>query len=363
MSTLSASQLQIRQQRLDQQRITQNQFATPQEIVAWMGAVQGQDYLGTKWALGLRMQNGTDDALEQAFNEGRILRTHVMRPTWHFVTPADIRWILELTAPRVQALMAPYYRQYGLDEATLVRSNDVIAKALAGGRFLTRAELGTALAEEGISTNAMRLGFIMGHAELDAIVCSGPRRGKQFTYALLDERAPQAKSLPRAEALAELTRRYFTSHGPATVHDFAWWSGLTVADAKAGLAMVTSHLHHEEIDGQNYWFSASASTNPTPLAAAPSEAAFLLPTFDEFLVGFRSFDESRRGGGVLVFESTIVIGGKVMGSWKRTFKKGGVVIELAPFSPLNDDEGEAVNAAAQRYGEFMAMPVVSRYLN
>jgi hypothetical protein len=304
------------------------------------------------------MQNGRDDALEQAFNEGRILRTHVMRPTWHFVTPADIRWILELTAPRVQALMAPYYRQYGLDEATLMRSNDVIAKALQGSRYLTRAELGTTLAEEGISTNAMRLGFIMGHAELNASVCSGPRRGKQFTYALLDERAPQAKSLPRAEALAELTRRYFISHGPATVHDFVWWSGLTVADAKAGLAMAASHLHHEGIDGHSYWFSSSM-----PLTVTPSASAFLLPTFDEFLVGFHSFDESRRGGGVLIFESTIVIGGKVMGSWKRTFKKGAVVIELAPFSPLNDDESEAVNAAAQRYGEFMAMPVMRKYLN
>ncbi|MCI0395732.1 MAG: winged helix DNA-binding domain-containing protein [Chloroflexi bacterium] len=348
-------------QRLYQQRLSQNQFATPGEIVAWLGAVQAQDYLGAKWALGLRMQNATDGVIERAFTEGTILRTHVMRPTWHFVTPADIRWMLELTAPRVNAVNAHMYRQLELDDALFLHSNVVIAKALQGGQQLTRAELGSALVEAGIAAEGMRLGYIVHRAELDAVVCSGPRRGKQFTYALLDERAPQARILQRDEALAELTRRYYTGHGPATVRDFVWWSGLTVADAKAGLEMVASDLTHEVIDGQTYWFSTSM-----PPVAEPSQTAFLLPTYDEFLIGFSSFDKSRAGGrGAsknLVFDSTIVIGGQVVGTWRRTFKQGTAVIELAPFAPLTTAEAEAVTAAAQRYGEFVGMSVVCTYI-
>ena len=334
MATNAIAPQQVQRMRLEQQRLTQNQLATPAEIVAWMGAVQAQDYLGTKWALGLRLQEVTNDAVESAFNAGEILRTHVMRPTWHFVTPADIRWLLALTAPRVQALSASYYRQQGLDQATLARCNEVIATALQGGHFLTRAELGAVLNQAGIATDGLRLGFIMGNAELEAVVCSGPRQGKQFTYALLDERAPHAKSLPRDEALAELTRRYFTSHGPATVRDFAWWAGLTVADAKAGLAMVKPNFCQEVIEGQQYWFADGLSLDATISSSQPTRA-FLLPTFDEFLVGFSAFDEARRNGGDLVFESTFVIEGQVMGSWKRTMKRQNVGVELAPFAPLN----------------------------
>ena len=197
-----------------------------------------------------------------------------MRPTWHFVTPADIRWLLELTAPRVNQANAYMYRKLELDDALFRRSNAAIARALEGGRHLTRAELASVLAQAGIVAEGMRLGYIVHRAELDAIVCSGPRRGKQFTYALLDERAPQARRLARDEALAELTGRYFTSHGPATADDFAWWSGLTKADVKAGLEMVATQLIHKVIDSKSYWFSAS-----TPPPRKSSHQAFLLPTY------------------------------------------------------------------------------------
>jgi hypothetical protein len=351
---MSMPHLAIAHQRLYQQRLTHDPFATPGETVAWLGAVQAQEYPGAKWSLGLRMQSATDDVIEQAFTDGSILRTHVMRPTWHFVTPADIRWMLALTAPRVNVLNAYYYRQLELDEALFLRSNEVIAKALLGGKQLTRAELGSALAEAGIVAAGVRLAGIVQRAELDAVVCSGPRRGKQFTYALLDERAPQASVLKRDEALVKLTRRYFTGHGPATTKDFVWWSGLTVADVKAGLEMAASDLDHEVIEGQTYWFSASM-----PPAPEPSQAAFLLQTFDEFLVGYASFDKSRLGGRESVaFFSPIVSAGQVAGSWKRTFNKGEVVVELAPFAPLTAEGREAVTAAARRYGEFLGMPVV-----
>lgn len=343
-------------QRLSQQRLTHEPFATPVEVVSWLGAVQSQEYLGAIWSLGMRMRDATDTVIERAFTEGIILRTHVLRPTWHFVTPADIRWLLELTAPRVKATMAYYDRQLELDDALYMRSNAAIAGALAGGQYSTRAELGTALAAAGIVAQGQRLGHVVMRAELDGVVCSGPRRGKQFTYALLAERAPLAKTLTRDEALAELTRRYFTSHGPATVRDFAWWSGLTVADAKAGLALVGADLSQEEIDGLTYWFPASALP-----AAEPAHEAFLLPTYDELLVGYEGFGAAitggRGNGEWATFNATIVLGGQVIGNWRRTVTRGAAVIEIAPFAPLTALQHEAIFAAAGRYGAFVGMSV------
>jgi hypothetical protein len=344
-------------QRLFQQRLTHHPFTTPVEVVTWLSAVQAQDYSGAKWALGLRMQPAADRMIEQAFTDGAILRTHVMRPTWHFVTPADIRWLLELTAQRVKVASAYYRRQHQLDDRLLDRSNAIIARAVEGGHSLTRAELGAALDRAGIAAEGNRLSHIVMQAELDALVCSGPRRGKQFTYALLDERAPQAKRLPRDEALAELTRRYFTGHGPATAQDFAWWSGLTLADVKTGLEMAAAHLIQKEIDGQTYWFSAS-----TPPIPEPSQAAFFLPTYDELWVGYTSFNKSRLGerdaSESSEFNSTIVCSGRVIGSWRRTFQKGAALIEVKPSAPLTSAESEAVNRAAQAYGRFFEMPVI-----
>src|SRR5205085_10298801 len=269
--------LDIAHQRLHNQLIARHTFENPSDVVQWLGAVQAQDFAGAKWALGLRIEGATDESIERAFADGTILRTHVMRPTWHFVSPADIRWLLALTAPRVHAASAYYNRKLELDDAVFRCTNAVLANALQGGKQLTRDELASALQQAGIVTeDVQRVTYIVMRAELDGIICSGVRRGKQFTYALLAERAPQARSLDRDEALAELTKRYFTSHGPATIQDFVWWSGLTVADAKAGLAMVTSHLLHETINGQTYWFSPS-----TPPVQYLSQAAYLLPNYDE----------------------------------------------------------------------------------
>src|SRR5947209_5039282 len=327
-----------------------------------MGAVQAQDFAAAKWALGLRLQGVTDDDIEQAFTHGAILRTHVMRPTWHFVSPADIRWLLALTAPRVQAASAYYSRKLELDDAVFKCTNAVLANALQGGKQLTRDELASALEQAGIATEGeQRVAYIVMRAELDGVICSGARRGKQFTYALLTERALQARTLARDEALAELTMRYFTSHGPATIQDFVWWSGLTVADASAGLAMVTSHLLHETIGGQRYWFSPSA-----PPAQDLSPLAYLLPNFDEYTVGYTDrsaiFDalhtnklDPRTG----LLSNAMVLDGQVIGTWKRTFKKNTIVIEANPFISLGDTETRAFAAAASRYAEFLQRSVDS----
>jgi hypothetical protein len=209
-------------QRLCNQRLRQADFRTPAEIVSWLGAVQSQDFNGAKWALGLRSRALSDADVDRAFDAGAILRTHLLRPTWHFVAPADIRWLLSLTAPRVNAVSAYYYRQHELDARTFVRSQAAFERALQGGKQLTRTELSTALTRVGISATGPRLALLVMRAELDALICSGPRHGKQFTYALLEERVPQARTLTKAEALEALTGRYLASHGPATERDYMW---------------------------------------------------------------------------------------------------------------------------------------------
>lgn len=353
----------IAHHRLHNQRIASDLFEEPADVVKWLGAVQAQDYPAAKWAVGLRIQEATDAEIEQAFNDGAILRTHVLRPTWHFVAPADIRWMLALTAPRVNVAMGYGDRQLELDDAALARSNAVLAKGLEGGNQLTRLELASLLEREGISLgSARRLTHIMIHAELDAIVCSGPMRGKQFTYALLDERAPETKTLEREEALAELAMRYFTSHGPASLQDFVWWSGLTTADAKAGLEMVRPVLAYEVVDGKTYWLSADTSATPSKYV---SETAYLLSNFDEYTVGYRDrsavFDLSYvgilGGRGDLLSNHTIVIDGQVVGTWKRTVKKGTVAVEVKPFAPLDDAGNRTLAGAIERYSRFIGLPL------
>ncbi|MGI8687009.1 MAG: winged helix DNA-binding domain-containing protein [Thermomicrobiales bacterium] len=353
----------IAHQRLHTQRIAGAKFETPDEVVRWLGAVQAQDYAGAKWAAGQRMHDATGDALDRAFADGTILRTHIMRPTWHFVVPADIRWLLALTAPRVKAATAYYDQQRALDDDTFGRSNAALANALQGGAHLTRTELASALQQAGIATDDLRLGSLMMRAELDGVVCSGERRGKQFTYALLDERAPNATTLARDEALAELTRRYMTSHGPATMQDFVWWSGLTMADAKAGLAMVEPELVHEVVDGRTYWFAVSA-----PIVRDPSPTVYLLSNYDEYIVGYTDrraaldappADRLDARDNVL-FNHTIVLDGQVVGTWKRTVTKGAVIVEATPFAPLGAAEAVALEIAAARYGRFIRLPAALR---
>jgi hypothetical protein len=355
----------ISSRRLAAQRLTGARCATAAEVVSWLGAVQAQDYPGARWSLGLRMRDASDGALDAALDAGTILRTHVMRPTWHFVAPADIRWLQGLTAPRVHAANATMYRRFELDDELFARSNAIIVRALESASYLTRDELQTALTEGGIVADGVRLLYIFMRAELDALICSGPRRGKQPTYALLDRRAPDAPVLPYDEALAELTRRYYTGHGPATARDFAWWSGLTLAGAREGLQMAAAHLAHEDVDGQTYWFAADApEPAELPAASDTSPGAYLLPTYDEYLVGFANFDIARRGGQERdesrLFTATILIDdatAEIAGNWRRTFRGKRVVLEIVPFASLDAARRAAVLAAANRYGDFLGMPV------
>jgi len=346
----------ISTERLCSQRLTQGALRRPADVVAWFGAVQAQEYGPAKWALALRMKSDTLDAsVTQAFDEGLILRTHVMRPTWHFVTPGDIRWLLDLTAPQIRRRMAPYERALELDTRTITRGIRLIERALGGRRFLMRSELADRLESAGLGLRGQRLGHLMMHAELNAVVCSGPRRGKQFTYALLEERAPGGKPLARDQAVAELTRRYFRSHGPATTRDFMWWSGLTAADAKRGLEMI--HARPVDLDGKRYW-----RTGQAPRGALSSELAHLLPIYDEYLVAYRDRQAVPHGPGVsgfkdgasVTFQNALVIAGHVAGTWRVSPYKSGLRLQLTPLRTLTLIERRATLAAVSRHERFLS---------
>jgi hypothetical protein len=335
--------------------------STAADVVRWLGDVQAQDYGAAKWAVAQRAGELTSADVDEALAGGSILRTHVLRPTWHFVVPADIRWMLRLTAPRVRALMAFGNRESGLDEATCASANRAMAAALQGGRQLTRVELGDVLRRAGIDfPDAIGLGRLMVRAELDGVLCSGALRGRQHTYALLDDRVPPANEMEREVALAELAGRYFASHGPATLKDFAWWSGLSVSDATAGAKTATPALQQSEIEGTRYWFAP-----PRPQRRRPKPArAHLLPNFDEYTVGYGDRDPIREPGdgphfdsrgGDSILNNVMLIDGRVVGTWRRVAQKSTVRLTANLFRALTDDESAAIAAAAQRYGRFLGL--------
>lgn len=343
--------------RLKNQHIRAGRLTVAEALVAHLGAVQAQDYAMAKWALGARLPGATDESIEQTLNDARIVRTHILRPTWHFVSAADLRWMLALTAPHIRRRVAPYFRQLGLHDEICLRSYKSIARMLQG-RQLTRDEIMSELKSEGLPTDELRSTHLMFGAEIEGIVCSGPRRGKQHTYALIDERVPPVKPLHREEALAELARRYFGSHGPATLKDYIWWSGLPAADARAGLEMAKPGLVCEKVEGKEYWFVDTGST-PTP-----TSSVFFLPAFDEFMVAYAdrgaALDPTYNKDTITangIFKPIIVAEGQVVGLWKRTFRKDKVLIEPSYFHPSKAPERETLEAAIASFGAFSGLPV------
>ncbi len=351
--------------RLINQQIAETKFKRPEQIVSWMIAMQAQEYAMARWAIGLRLPGSTDGDVEKALDQGKILRTHVMRPTWHFVTPADIRWLLALTAPRVHAASAYMYRQSGLDSKIFNKSIDVIARALEGERHLTRTELQSLLKEKNIVADGFKLGYIMMNAELEAVVCSGKRRGKQFTYALIDERAPQSKLSVIEDARSELLLRYLISRGPATLQDFCTWSGLTLKDAQAGFESIQSKLVAETIDGKKYWLAKSSPAMAVK-AAAGKLSSFLMPDYDEYGMSYKdrsaildkedlSYTVSR---GNPVFNRMIILEGKIAGTWKQHVEKKKMRVETVPFRPLTKSHQFSLSKATDHFIRFLCSDLI-----
>lgn len=352
----------IAQQRLYNQQIAQPRLRTPAEVIAWLGAIQGQDYPGAKWSIAMRLPGSTEAEIEQAVAGRQIFRTWVMRGTLHLVAAADVRWMVALFGQRQIAQSQRRYRELELEEPTLKRSNDILVKALQGGRQLTRKQLLPILEQSGISNEGQRGIHMLQRASLEGLLVQGVVKGNNdATFMLMDEALPDAPTLPRDVALAELARRYFTSRGPATLQDFAWWTGLPMADVRAGFEAIKDALIEDVIDGISYWFAPGAPPEP-----AESPTAYTPPGFDEYLLGYKDrstvldpqYATRVCPGGNGIFFPTMVVDGRMVGTWKRAFKKGQIIVTTAPFEPLPDPAMEAFVAAIQRFGEYHQMPVV-----
>ncbi|WP_153799248.1 winged helix DNA-binding domain-containing protein [Foetidibacter luteolus] len=348
--------------RLINQQIAATNCKTPEDVVKWMVAMQAQEYAMAKWAIGLRLEKASDTLVEACFNEGKILRTHLMRPTWHFVSPEDIRWLVALTAPRVNAINAYYYKKWELDNSVFKRSNNCLVKALQGGNMLTRTQLQDALAKAKIKADGVRLASILMKAELDAIICSGQRIGKQFSYALLEERAAPVKALSRAEALNKFVAQYFTSRGPATLQDFAYWSGLSMQDAKDAASFLPSNFEKITINKQEYYFiPGDIKAMQETVRKNSNRITFLMPDYDEYGMSYKNREAmAPKGKSVKLADSTpapyhsIVLNGLMAGGWQKTGTDKKMEIATTPYYSWNKTQTTAVEKAVKRYKAFAA---------
>ena len=350
----AATRVDIAALRLTNQHLAKQSVETASEIVSRLGAVQAQDYTGAKWGIAQRTIGVTEADVEREISEGRILRTHILRPTWHFVAAADLRWMLELTAPRIRAAMGSYDRKLGIDADVRRQMRNLLAETLRGGKHLTRSELAEQLTKSGLRADGtQRLAHLMIHAELDGLICSGARRGKQFTYRLVDECVPPTKYLMRDVALHNLATRYLTTRGPATENDFAWWSGLAKADARSAIGTV-KNLQSEVIGGRSYWFTSSG-------AATAKTVANLIPAYDEYLVSYADRTAAQRRvkpekvGETFSFLGSyvILINGQIVGRWKGEARKERASVILEPLTRLTRAELGAVEEEAQRFAAFL----------
>ena len=339
--------------RLKNQQLTRPEFDSPKKLVSHFGAIQAQDYPMSKWAIGARVPGTNDSENEKALDDGKIIRTHVLRPTWHLTAAEDIRWMLELTSKTILRQFNGMNARLGLDAATFSKSTGLIVRALESGNHLTRDELVGILNQHGIKTNEYRSLHILAHAELHSIICSGKRKGKHHSYALMDQRVKKGKPFDREEALAELAKRYFTSHGPATLRDFVWWSGLSVTDAKRAVELNAKKFAVKEYEGQTYYWKESAT-------AEMPETVLLLPAFDEYLIAYKDrtaaihtdhMPKAFTSNGI--FKPVIVVNGQVVGIWKRTVKKDKVLIGPMYLQKVSKMIEIKVAKAAKQYGEFL----------
>ena len=342
--------------RLGAQRIAGTKLTQAGEVVGWLGAVQAQDYLGALWAIGLRTTEARESEVERALAAREIVRTWPMRGTLHFVASADARWMTELLAVRPAAAATGRLRSLGIDRADLAAARRVLVQHLEGGRRLTRPATYRAFEQAKLATGGQRGLHLLWRLAQDCVICFGPREGRQQTFVLFEEWLPQARRLPREEALAELAHRYFRGHGPATMRDFAWWSGLRLAEARLAVLLAGKRVEEETINGERHWCADAAGSS-----VASHEGAYALPAFDELLVGYAdrgaALDASVASlviaGGA--FRPIVVGDGRVLGTWKRRIKAREVLCSLAPFTTLGRAKAKATTLALERYARFLGL--------
>ncbi|PYI52465.1 winged helix DNA-binding domain-containing protein [Paenibacillus flagellatus] len=349
----------IASRRLLHQRIVGAKEKKPEDVIRHLGALQAQDYGQAIWGIGLRTEGGTAADVERAIEEQRIVLTWAMRGTLHAVPAADVKWMLKLLAPRVLAQDKRRLEQLEIAPEHIAQCEALMRDALQGGRRISRPTLMQMMEEAGIGTRHQRGYHLLWHLAQLGLICLGPLEGKQQTFVLLDEWVREENRLSLDEALGELAKRYFTSHGPATVHDFAWWSGLKVSEARQGVEAAQRALDSVTIDGDVYWLGADG-----PGEIEEQVHISLLPGFDEYLLGYKDRGAVLAAehapllvpGGNGVFAPMLVIDGQIAGIWKRTMKKNGVDISVHPFAALGDRR-ERVVEEVRRYGEWLGLPI------
>jgi hypothetical protein len=331
---------------------------SPPALVGYFGAMQAQDYAMSKWGVGIR--TGIQETkIEEAIRKGEIIRTHILRPTWHLVAAPDLRWMMDLTAPPIKKVILKACEKYNISAPSLKRYLTSFEKALAGNKHLTRAELMAGINLKGTPANDIRPTLICMHAELHGVLCSGEMSGKQITYALMDERVPQAPSLPREEALVRLAQQYFISRGPATVHDFSWWSGLNMKDCRQAVAAIKSSLGSVTVEEKTYWYNKKLKEKPS------LHRIHFIPAFDEFLISYtdrkaslalKHQPDTFTTNGILY--PVILEDGMVMGTWKRTLKKDSVIIDTKYFRKPDKASIRLHLEAAGRVGTFLGVKTI-----
>ncbi len=341
--------------RLHKQQIAQQQFQKPNELLNWMGAMQAQDYEMSKWAVALRLPNANENKIETALNNGELIRTHILRPTWHIVSAENLRWMMDLSAPQLTKTLNSYCKQVGLGAKTLVKAEKIILKVLAKNNHCTRDEIMSVLQKEKINTTDLRSAHIMFHAELNGVVCNGIRKGKDITYALLDERIPQTKKINREEALAKLATIYFQSHSPATLKDFSWWSGLNQTDAKKAIDFISKNLEQIEVGEQTYFVLQSNEK------IKPNSEIHLLPAFDEYIISYNHrLDVVDKNNAPKVFTNNgifkpmIVQDGKIIGTWKRTITGKKLKTEVFPFEKISKQTETEIERKMEEFRKYLA---------
>ncbi|MFT3702019.1 MAG: winged helix DNA-binding domain-containing protein [Agriterribacter sp.] len=349
----------IPQIRLINQQISATTFKSAKKLVGYMGAMQAQDYAMGKLAIGTRLLNATDKTIEQSINRGDIIRTHALRNTWHFVAAEDLRWMLDLFSERLKKQADTQHRQLNLSEKDFSKSNRIISKLLQDGEHVTREDIVAHLEKSKFSVNENRASHLLIRAELDGIVCRGKIISNKHTYTLLDKWVPAIKKLSREEALHKLSKTFFTSHGPATLQDFTWWSGLTITDAKSAIAMLTKDFATITVEGKQYWLKTIPG-----LPGSKLTNIYLLPSFDEFIIGYTDRSAvlptehlkkivSPNG----IFWPTVIVNGQVTGMWKRKINPDNLIIESAYFKTHNKTVKKLIEAKADELALFWNKPV------
>ena len=346
----------IAQLRLQTQQLVNPQFSNPKDLVGWMGAIQAQDAAMAKWAVGIRLGNANLNSVDTALQQGEILRIHVMRPTWHYVTAEDARWMIRLSAGRIKAANASYAKSIGRDisESLFFKCGKQIERILEGNRHLTKQEIEEELQKEGFIINEHDITRFLLFAETEGIVCSGADKGNKQTYALLEERIAPAKELHHDEALAQLAMRYFRSHSPASLNDFVWWSGLTIGDARKAIGFIENQLVTERIASQDYFIHESCRP-----AKKPSTLHFL-PPFDEYLISYKDRSavladqhKSKAFNNCGTFYPVIAHKGEIVGNWKKTIKKQELTLETSFFEPATSVAPKLMEQAKKKYQTFL----------